>query len=640
MEGALLLSNPGSRRLQATSGTASEQRAIDLTATSQDYYELTTFFQSLGVHIDSFSAMDAHMSKDDALERIERFFNTGLHVHVLCVMAHGRASDGAWVFNEGCVTFEDIMMLWVESGHLLDVTCKLFVLSDSCYSGWLVCKARCLGWDNVFVQAACGFDRRTLDAFDHTFTHLWLRWQNDANFKLSGSMLKLRKPCAVAQSQPLKLQSKRIELIGVLQTTQASRQWQKYLQGLAKVPSGLRERIKVDASLLSASEVDNWAVHKWRFGRVLAAINAQPVHIHQKPEQQLIHGKVNAAFLQVRFLIAEGQYDEARSYQERVLGSFFLQDDDVADMRRDLKLVFRAQWHFQHYGTGDLDKSLAHLQVCLDEVRAKKEQLPFHASIESLILAWMGVTWRSMARRCHWKVEGLKGLEALSNARTCLQVMLSTGSLIRKSDAIAAAELFGLGCWLEDAAELGQLGMASEWLRMHRPVQDLQASTNTETLQNSKACAFRWAKSAVEAAMSRSCVAQWDDGFVTAMLTICKLQLAMAPTVERLAEIEHMLSNVPPELVQSMGVRNEIKRRLYLVQACLRRLDLSWPSGWKQIELAYEHIGWLRQSVGSRRELDALQIAIRQIDRFQARMLIACIFSTYKERNDEQSCPT
>ena len=141
----------------------------DLHALPGDFQLLHAFFGRCMV---PFSVYDSELDANACLAKLHTFFRWFLPMHIVYFLGHGRESDGAWkLANATYLTFADIITAWNRAAFGK----RLFMISDSCYSGKLRVEAARLKCQSVFLQASCDISE---EAVDGSFTPRWIKLQN------------------------------------------------------------------------------------------------------------------------------------------------------------------------------------------------------------------------------------------------------------------------------------------------------------------------------------------------------------------------------------------------------------------------------------------------------------------------------
>ncbi|CAE7800465.1 unnamed protein product [Symbiodinium sp. CCMP2592] len=154
---------------------------------------LCFFVGQVEVHPESIHT--AKLKKSDCFRRVQAFFN-GQH-DFFVVAIQGESTDGKLQLNDGSVSCEDVMKLWMKRQRLALPSAILFMLLDFCHSGaWVdFCRSQPpeLG---VFVQAACSAAGKTTDDYERSFTQRWITAQHEKQFKFTKvPCLQPWKPC-------------------------------------------------------------------------------------------------------------------------------------------------------------------------------------------------------------------------------------------------------------------------------------------------------------------------------------------------------------------------------------------------------------------------------------------------------------
>ena len=141
----------------------------DLHALPSDFKALHDFFGRCMV---PGSVYDSGLDANACLAKLRTFFTWPLPMHIVYFLGHGRESDGAWKLTSAtCLTFADIITAWDQATFGK----RLFIISDSCYSGKLCVQAARLYRQSVFVQASCDINEAAVDG---RFTPGWIDLQN------------------------------------------------------------------------------------------------------------------------------------------------------------------------------------------------------------------------------------------------------------------------------------------------------------------------------------------------------------------------------------------------------------------------------------------------------------------------------
>lgn len=168
------------------------------------------FNQSLNFDIAGYTTGVSYedVNKTKSIRAIKKAFYSRKHTDVILYYAgHGmrgikKDSHGAWCFtgingNTEIIKPKDIFQLWRDAKRWTK-NHRLFIISDSCYSGQWVVEAK--KYKNIYVQAACGPDETADESVDGGGGYFTRRWADGAIHCAPKSMLNALNPVAFAVS--------------------------------------------------------------------------------------------------------------------------------------------------------------------------------------------------------------------------------------------------------------------------------------------------------------------------------------------------------------------------------------------------------------------------------------------------------
>lgn len=162
---ALVLGSPGNDPQQGFDQP-------DLPKVRSDWNYLQDFLARNDCKVLSGTACDTDFDRYNCLDRIGEFLSAPAATFFLGFLGDGREGDGAWVFGDDVVLFDDIAKLWDKKHG--DDQAKLLIYSDSCYSGCLCSRAKEHECMRICVQASSAGDELSSDG---CFTQIWIRAQ-------------------------------------------------------------------------------------------------------------------------------------------------------------------------------------------------------------------------------------------------------------------------------------------------------------------------------------------------------------------------------------------------------------------------------------------------------------------------------
>jgi hypothetical protein len=110
--------------------------------------------------------------RDDVLKQIREFFELNIDDYLLYYTGHGEEKNGSWIFGEKKISFDDIMLQWKH--NLEHESKRLFIISDSCYSGHWPLQAKhyeenIKSKNRIFIQAATRVSEYAKDTYNGSY---------------------------------------------------------------------------------------------------------------------------------------------------------------------------------------------------------------------------------------------------------------------------------------------------------------------------------------------------------------------------------------------------------------------------------------------------------------------------------------
>lgn len=139
-----------------------------------------------GISISSIKTGDGKSgdSKNEVSLAIKNLFDQKLDHNVVYYSGHGTKDGGAWCFEDKdnkieYLNFEDVLSLWNSRSNAHDAQ-RLYIISDSCFSGQWCDKAEKLSLKNVYIQAATRANELAIDTMNGGwFTMAWVNSNHD-----------------------------------------------------------------------------------------------------------------------------------------------------------------------------------------------------------------------------------------------------------------------------------------------------------------------------------------------------------------------------------------------------------------------------------------------------------------------------
>lgn len=560
---ALILANPQA----AADGFAWECAYVR--GISHDFKVLRSFFGDVGIPLSPESGcFTGSLRKQESCDMIERFFQEQVEgAYILVLASHGAPVGGAIASTrEGWLRFEDVMRLWLISGHGNDCSKMLFILLDCCHSGFWVNKAAKLRCPNVVVQAACSDVGQSVADYDADCgpdTSFICKWVIEQRWQPSPVLFVLpQDPRAVSVARldvqkvgwKFSFVTRRKHPLRVINAVPV-RCFDFLKRQLLKLELQAQLRLLMDLTAESPKGPTASAWHQWRFRPVLEELLERVQRPLMRKEALLMDQCTCGVFQEVRDFMACSQWDDASSCQARLFATWRKQNKDVwVEVSQDVavsdnEMAFEVQWHFRHYYVGAFDLALQHLTSCLENIKQNHEHLEYPSSLKALVFAWMAANWRNKAKAC-LRSEDVE--HSLREAYRCISEMNEAADNTQMSPLVAAEVSLICGCWKADAAALGKAALVGDLLG--ESVEDLRTSLKKE----------------VERGISCCCQASWYDGYLNNTLTLCHIELLHSQASQDANRVENLLCAMPFEVASR---RTQHKRNMYLAEARIRKLE-------------------------------------------------------------------